>query len=470
MRGAFMPQKQQKTGLSLVLLTFSTTCPFAVFAATPIAGNTNANVTTAKTATTAATPPANAATETAKTGFTRDIENALKFGKGGAIKIDARYFYENVNQDNVPNVKPALQPKTANANTLRLRLGVLSPKYYNFQGYVEYEGLYSMIHDYNSTRNGKSQYSVIPDPTANRVNQLWLNYEAPFKTNIKGGRQEMAFDDQRFIGKILWRQLGQVLDSVLITNTSVKNLTVSIGYIGRVATITNTTENTNAPIANIKYSIGNYGDAVAYGYWLGYTQADTTYASQNSKSNQSYGLRFVNSEKPIKIFNNKVGLLYLTEWSLQKDFINSPVNYQVNRWYVMGGFTVLNLTFQGAMEQKDGHGVNQTFTNPLGTNHAFQGWAEVFLINPAHGIRDVYGAVSTKFESAGVLLQGVFHDFSDDTGNISYGDEWDFQATKKFGKHYSLMATYANFNSSGYNFGPTATNTQKIWLQGNINF
>lgn len=432
-----MPQKQQKHYLSVALLTLSTVSS-AAFADT-----------------------------------TKDIEDALKFGKGGAIKIDARYRYENFNQENVPNIKPDLQPKTAEANTLRLRLGVLSPKLYGLQGYAEYEGLYSMTHNYNSTRNGETQYSVIQDPTANRLNQLWLNYEGMFNTNIKGGRQKIAFDDQRFIGTAPWRQLENVLDSVLITNTGVKNLSVNIGYIGRVTTITNTTERMNAPIANISYGFGDYGKAVAYGYWLGYTEPDTTYRTSNNyqKSNQTYGLRFMNSDKPKKtLFNNKVGLLYNAEWSIQKNYINSPVDYQVNRWYLMSGFTAFNLTFQGAMEQKDGHGVNQTFVTPLGSNHGFQGWAEVFINNPANGIRDIYGSVSAKFDKADVEVQGVFHGFSDDTGKISYGNEWDFQATKKFGKHYSLMATYANFSSSGYNFGPSATNTQKIWLQGNINF
>lgn len=34
---------------------------------------------------------------------TKDIEDALKIGKDGAVKFDTRYRYENVNQDNVIN-------------------------------------------------------------------------------------------------------------------------------------------------------------------------------------------------------------------------------------------------------------------------------------------------------------------------------------------------------------------------------
>ncbi len=105
---------------------------------------------------------------------TKSIEDALKFGNGGAVKIDLNTRYENVNQYNVTN--PALngqpaaqQPKTANANTARLRLGLLSPVFYSLQGYAEYEGIYAMQSDYNSTRNSKTGYSTIADPYVNEL-------------------------------------------------------------------------------------------------------------------------------------------------------------------------------------------------------------------------------------------------------------------------------------------------------------
>jgi hypothetical protein len=131
----------------------------------------------------------------------------------------------------------------------------------------------------------------------------------------------------------------------------------------------------------------------------------------------------------------------------------------------MGGFTAYNFTFQGAMEQLDGKGKNKTFDTPLGTNHAFQGWADLFLVTPDNGIRDVFGTAIAALDRGNLILTGVYHDFTDDTGGIHYGDEWDFQALWKFGKHYSVLAKYAYYNADKFN-----TDTQKIWLQGNINF
>jgi hypothetical protein len=398
---------------------------------------------------------------------TKSIEDALKFGNGGAVKFDLNYRYENADQDNVRipqlNGTPAaIQPRTANANTARLRLGLLTPVFHGLQGYAEYQGVYAMQSDYNSTRNGKTGYTVIPDPYENELDQLWLSYTGISDTVIKGGRQRIKFDDDRFIGNVGWRQLEQTYDSALITNKSIKNLTINAGYIGRVKTFTATTEGMTAPIVNVNYNFGDYGNLIGYGYWLDFTDpgANVVYF----KSNQSYGLRFVNSEKPKK-FHERYSFLYTAEWSIQSSYQNSPIDYTVNRYNLMGGFTAYMFSFQGAMEQLDGVGHNQTFQTPLGTNHAFQGWADIFVVTPDNGIRDVFGTVNAKLDNDSIILSGIYHNFYDDTGNIHYGKEWDFSVLKKFGKHYSLLAKYAYYNADQYN-----TDTQKIWLQGNINF
>ena len=410
-------------------------------------------------------------------GVTQEVEDALNFyhyGKNGAVKIDLNTRYENVNQDNVraPALRgiplpAARQPDTANAFTTRLRLGLLSPVFHGLQGYAEYQGVYAMDSNYNSTRNGKTEYSTVADPYESELDQLWISYAGIPDTVIKGGRQVIQLDDQRFIGNVGWRQLQQTFDSVLIThnNQQLFGLTINAGYIGRVKTITTTTEGMTAPILNVNYKLGDYGNLVGYGYWLDFTDpgANAVYY----KSSQTYGLRLTNYQKPGDSFklSDNYGLVYTAEWSIQSDYQNNPNNYTVNRWNLMGGFTAYMFTFQGAMEQLDGVGKNKAFQTPLGTNFAFQGWADQFLVTPDDGIRDVFGTVTTTLDRGEVTLMGVYHNFYDDTGNIHYGKEWDFRAVKKFGKHYSLLAQYAYYDADQY-----STDTQKIWVQGNINF
>jgi len=412
--------------------------------------------------------------------ITKEVEDALNFyhyGKNGAVKLDLNYRYENVDQDKGTKVAAGKYkgqyPDTANANTARLRAGLLSPTFYGFQGYAEYEGNLAMQEDFNSTRNGLTQFSTVADPEKSELNQLWLSYAGIPDTLIKGGRQRIKLDDDRFIGNVGWRQMETTFDSVLIThnNQQLFGLTVNAGYIGNVQTFTATTENISAPILNVSYKVGDYGTAIGYGYWLDYTERENV-----EKSSATYGLRFTNYQKPGDSFklSDNYGLVYTAEWGYQQDYGHGKTAYDANRLNLMGGFTAYNFTVQGAMEQLDGKGVNRTFDTPLGTNHAFQGWADLFLVTPKDGIRDVFATVSSTFDRGEVVLSGVFHNFTDDTGQNQYGKEWDFQATKKFGKHYSLLAKYAYYSAD--NSIPTAagafttTDTQKIWIQGNISF
>jgi hypothetical protein len=450
--GGFMPQKKNKRSLSSTLL----------LALSVVSGSTLA-------------------------GMTQDIEDALNFyhyGKNGAIKFELNTRYENVNQDNVIGTdgKPlsgAKQPKTAEGVTSRLRIGLLSPVFHGIQGYAEYAGNLAIMEDYNSGTNNNTAYSKILDPQASELNQLWLSYAGIPDTVIKGGRQRIKLDDDRFIGNVGWRQMEQNYDSVMIThnNQQLFGLTVNAGWIGSVNTFTATTEKVTAPILNVNYKVGDYGNLVGYGYWLDYTEAKEPITRE--KSNQTFGLRMNNYQKPgdsLKISDN-YGLVYTAEWGYQQNYGHGRTPYEAQRINVMGGFTAYNLTFQGAMEQLDGKGLNKTFDTPLGTNHAFQGWADVFVVNtPNNGIRDVFGTVVSTFDRGDIVLTGVYHDFSDDTGQRHYGTEWDFSALKKFGKHYSLLAKYAFYNAdTSYVTGKADTSfantdTQKIWLQGNISF
>ncbi len=406
-------------------------------------------------------------------GVTQDVEDALNFyhyGNKGAVKLDLNYRWENVNEDNRLNAngKPlplARQPKTANANTARLRAGLLSPKIFDFQGYAEFEGNWAMQPDFSLPSPAISKgYSVVADPEKAELNQLWISYSGIPDTIIKGGRQRIKLDDDRYIGNVGWRQMEHTFDSVLLThaNQQLFGLVINAGFIGNIQTITSTTENIDAPFLNVNYKIGDYGNIIAYGYWLDYTEKEFY-----EKSSETYGLRFTNWQKPgdkLPITDN-LGLVYTAEWARQQDYGHGKTAYEVDRYNFMGGLTAWNVTLTGSVEQLNGKGKDKTFDTPLGTNHAFQGWADLFLQTPDNGIRDVFGTAHVQLDRGNLVLTGVFHDFSDDTGNIHYGDEWDFQALWKFGKHYSVLAKYAYYNADKF-----GTDTQKIWMQGNISF
>jgi len=123
-------------------------------------------------------------------------------GRYGQLKANLRLRYENVKEDDVPR-------DPANATTLRLRLGYLTPEANNLQGYIEYDGNLALQEQYNSGGNGKTQYSKVVDPQESELNQLWVSYNGLADTDITVGRQRILLDDQRFIGPVDWRQLDQ---------------------------------------------------------------------------------------------------------------------------------------------------------------------------------------------------------------------------------------------------------------------
>ena len=374
-------------------------------------------------------------------------------GKYGQVKFDLRYRYENVHITN------DLPVKTANANSLRLRAGYLTPEFFNLQAYVEYEGNLAMQEDYNSLRNGLNNYEIVADPQEQELNQFWLSYKGIPDTLIKGGRQRINLDNQRFIGNDSWRQMEQTFDSVLISNQSIENLTLNFIYIGQVQSVISTERPIELPILNFSYQYGRFSTLTGYAYWL----ADYDNAEN---STQTYGVRLHGAPK----LKHDIQLSYDVGYSNQADYKNNPAGYGLDRYNILLGATYVGITIKSGMEQLDGNGAH-AFQTPLGSKHVFQGWADKFLVTPVTGVRDIQASIDKSFY--GVQFMFAYHYFTDSNGQGEYGNEYDFLVTKHFGKHYQLLAKYAYYDA---NSGQAATNaglekdTQKIWLQGSVNF
>ena len=382
--------------------------------------------------------------------FNESVENALKFGqkdsKYGQVKLDLRYRFE---QDDSKN---SLKDK-GDASTVRLRLGYLTPETFGLQAYVEYEANQDFgANTYNSTRNSKTAYEVIADPQEHELNQLWVSYNGLVDTTIKVGRQRLILDNSRFIGNVGWRQMEMTYDSVLITNKSLVNTTVKIGYINQAQTIHSFTQAMQTPFLNIAYNFKSLGKLTAYSYLIDNNEV-------HAKSNQTYGFSFVGKRN----ITDDLKALYRFEYAYQKDFEQNPNQYDADYFHILAGANIYGVTAKIGIEQLSGEGRGQVFQTPLATGHAFNGWSDQFLRTPNHGLRDVYTSLTGKLK--GFKLVGIYHDFSDDTGSLDYGKEWDFLVVKKFGKHYSLLAKYAYFDGDN-----GRRDTQNFWLQAGVSF
>ena len=83
------------------------------------------------------------------------------------LEWDARLRHEQVDDDAFS--------RNANADTLRLRLGVRANFGNGWSGLLEGAGVASAGERYNSGANGRTQYPAITDPHGGELNQAWLS-------------------------------------------------------------------------------------------------------------------------------------------------------------------------------------------------------------------------------------------------------------------------------------------------------
>ena len=397
----------------------------------------------------------NAAGEKAS-DFNRKVQNALG-GDWGRIRIDARWRFEYVEQEGRGSAK---------GDPLRLRLGYQSPRRAGLQAFVEFEGNTPVFFDeYNSTRNDKSEYPVIADPAEAELNQGWLDYSGIADTTIKAGRQRITYNNQRFVGNVGWRQMEQTFDAVSIVNRSLGSANLKFAFVWNVRTISSRSVHTASSLLNLGYTFPDIGKITAYGYWLDYNDAADSGPFPYAYATQTYGLRFHGQRR----LENHLQLLYTTEYAYQTDFGDNPKRYGAHYLHLRGGFRISagGALFSGISAKVGweylGSDNGVGLQTPLGTNHAFQGWADQFLVTPPDGVSDLYGDLSARI--GGVKLQAVYHRFDAAEGGRDYGHEIDALVSRTFAGHYTLALIYANYFAEDYQ-----TDTRKLWAQVTVAF
>jgi hypothetical protein len=389
-----------------------------------------------------------------------DFFEALSSGK---VSFSARARYETVDQDN------AL--KDADAFTIRTTLGYKTGDFHGFSAFAEIEDVTEIGSDnYNSLTNGEGAYSVIADPDGTEVNQAYLQYNG-FDTEFRFGRQEITYRNapfHRFIGNVLWRQNHQSFDALSISNSSFENTTINYAYIDEVHTIFGDDRDVgtfikdgdidmDGHLVNIQYTGLPIGKLEGYGYFLDYNDKEAI-------SSQTLGLRLSGAQA----INDEWKAIYTAEYANQDDYKDGTMDDQS---YYLGE---LGAKYSGwlaklSYEMQEGDGT-YSFKTPLGTNHAYQGWADRFLATPPQGLRDIYFTVVGKVLGAKVVA--VYHDFETDKGSLDAGNEFDILAQKTFNQHYTVGVKYSDYNADREYTAVNAksVDTEKFWLYGQVKF
>jgi len=372
----------------------------------------------------------------------------------GKINFNARLRYEDVNDSS--------GSKDADALTVRARLGYLTPDFNGFKGYAELESTTALgDRDYNdltlNSGSDRGNYSVIADPDNNELNRAWISYSGFDNTLIKWGRQRIILDNARFIGNVGWRQNEQTYDALTVVNTSIEDTQIILSYVNDVHGITGAHLEADAPVFNVKYSGLPFGDITAYGYFIDVAKSGAT-------DRDTLGLRFNGSTKA----TDNLSVLYTAEYA-QQDIDRAGLSGEDADYYLLeGGVKFAGITAKLSREVQQGNDgtADASFKTPLGTNHAFNGWADQFLKTPNDGLEDTFLTLSTKV--SGIKLVAVYHDFEAEDSSTDYGNELDLMAVKSFGKNYKVLVKYSNYERGDSISGKS--DKDKFWIQGEVNF
>lgn len=382
-------------------------------------------------------------------------ENLAEAFTNGTAKVSFRYRLELVDQDRFEN--------DAEASTLRGRLNFGTDPWNGWSLFGEFDYVGNIIlDDYNAGAGNtpdKVDYPVVADPTGEDLNQAYIQWANDKGIQVRGGRQRIIFDNARFVGNVGWRQNEQTYDAGSV-KAKLGGFDVDLAYLWQV----NRIFGNDVPAGEHDHSTSLVhiarpfeGAGTLTGYFYDIDNEDAPVAS-----NQSYGLRWTG-----KTNWSKKEVTYTLEYAHQTDNASNPNDYSADYFRGDLAVTIGGLTPSIGYESLGGDDSQPggSFQTPLATLHAFNGWADRFLVTPPAGLNDLF--VGLKGGLADWKWNVVYHDFEAESGSQSYGDEIDASISRKFGEHYGLLFKAAFFDADS---SSSYVDVTKIWVQFTADF
>jgi hypothetical protein len=365
--------------------------------------------------------------------------------RGSKFSIDWRLRQETVDQEGIPS--------SADALTSRVRAGVTTGTFRATSLLMEGVYVEDVIDDYNSTTNGNAGYPVVADPgDILAVNRFAFVNKSLAKTTLTLGRQRIALDDHRFVGNVGWRQYEQTFDALRAVRAG-ERVKMDVTYADQV----NRVFGPDSPAGKWhgEVMLANFalttpiGSLTLFDYLI--DLEDALAASSNT-----VGARLSGS-KPI----GSITALYTLSYAAQEDAGRNPASIGEHSYTLEGGLKIAKVTTSLGYEVLSGNGT-VSFQTPLATLHAFQGWADKFLVTPVNGIENPYLKLAYETQPAGpfksLAALAVLHEFNANSGAARYGDELDLQLVART-ERLTFTLKYATYEAD-----ELLTDTDKFWL------
>lgn len=367
---------------------------------------------------------------------TVDKPDFMKYMK---VSLDGRLRYEARNQQG---------SDFSHALTARVRPGITFLPDQPLSFYVESEHTLALVDDYTALNSQLTPFvagnTAIGDPENNELNQAYVKYSKDGFT-AKVGRQRIIFDNAAFIGNVGWRQNEQTFDAVSLAYKK-GDMALNYAYINRVNRIFGTDGvgpvqafEGDAHLLNASLAQGD-NKYVAYAYLMNFDRGAVV-------GNNTFG-----GYADIK---TAYGSFHL-EGAYQTESDDSPLDYDAYYAHTSFSKKVGAVTYTAGLEY-----LGDDFRTPLATVHAFNGFADKFILerigltNNLDGLSDFYLRAATKV--GGVVVKGALHQFRDDSFSETYGWEADVVVVKALSDNTKLIGKFAYF--FGDDDGPAATSS-----------
>ncbi len=367
---------------------------------------------------------------------------------GGTFKGSLRPRIEFVDQENISD--------NAQATTVRGAFQYTTGAWKGLQLKAELEAVMGIGSEkYNSTANDKDQYPTVADPSGGHFNRMFLFHKAENYT-AGYGRDEIIYDNWRWVGNVGWRQNHQTFNSAKIDG-SAGAISYHAAYVTKRYKITQYA--TGEDLKSSYFLNGGYD--LSFGklsaYYYGYEFDNGT-----NVATQTYGASLSGAPG---------SFIYRAELATQKrDLANAGTDASASYYHLIAGMKVAKMKFLLGYELLGSDSGNYSVKADFGTNHKFNGFADQFLSTPDAGLKDSYATAVVPV--AGMKFVATYHVFKpDNTSSFDeYGTEFDLVLAKKMSKQVSLLAKYAGYSAKKNANNPKNNDVSKLIVQAVYKF
>ena len=352
------------------------------------------------------------------------------------------------------HVDDAAFARDADATTLRLRAGLHGRYGPHWEALVEGEAIAGAGRYEDGTGTPKVQWPSVIDPRGAELDQAWLRGRAG-PVSITAGRQRLLFANQRWIGNSGWRQNEQTFDALAAEWQLRPALALRYAWLDRVHRVAG--DDARDPLARERRLDSHYAElAWKHGAWqlapyvLLHRDRDLAAASTATR-----GIRAA-----YDAVTDGRGCRIAAEFARQAEAGANPRDFSHAYWLfepacMVGGGVLL----RAGAEHLGGDGTH-ALQAPLGTLHAFNGWADKFNATPAAGLDDRYLGAGGQWRAGTFEWQLAWHDYRADAGGARYGRELDASLGFPVAKGLRGLVKIADYRADAW-----ARDTRKVWLQ-----